>query len=55
MNNIVDKNIIINGSNNVVVNTVFTNTDAKIVVSENATGTEFVNISENRIERKKNV
>lgn len=52
MNNIVDKNIIIKGNNNVVANNVFTNQDVKIIVSENSSGTEFVNVADYRIIQK---
>jgi len=49
MNNIVDNDILIDGNGNIVSNIVFTSGDAKIIVSKDSCGTEFINIPKERI------
>ncbi len=49
LNNIVDKDIIIDGNNNVVSGTVFTSPDAKVIVCKASKGTTFVSVPEDRI------
>ena len=49
-NNIVDKDVIIDGIGNIVSNLIFTNPDAGVIVSANSKQTEFINVPEHRIE-----
>lgn len=51
MNNVLDRNIVIYGNNNILINNVFTKEDAGIMVSEQSSGNQFINIPDERIRR----